>query len=179
MVDKAIQFATKAHEGQFRKGTNRPYIVHPLEVGEIVATMTDDIEIISAAILHDTIEDCEGVTAERLAREFSPRVAELVDQESEDKSKTWYERKGTTIERLKTASMEVCMIGLGDKLSNMRGIDKDYQEQGEEVWSRFRMKKKEIIGWYYKGLRDALGIHFQGYPAYEEYQELVKKVFGE
>ena len=42
MIDKAIEFATKAHEGQFRKGTKRPYIVHPVEVGDIVATMTDD-----------------------------------------------------------------------------------------------------------------------------------------
>ena len=62
MIDRAIEFATKAHEGQFRKGTKRPYIVHPIEVGDIVSTMTKDEEVISAAILHDTIEDCEGVT---------------------------------------------------------------------------------------------------------------------
>ena len=61
MVQKAIDFATKVHEGQYRKGTDRPYIVHPMEVGKIVSTMTQDEEIISAAILHDTIEDCEGV----------------------------------------------------------------------------------------------------------------------
>ena len=58
MVQKAIDFATKVHEGQYRKGTDRPYIVHPMEVGKIVSTMTQDEEIISAAILHDTIEDC-------------------------------------------------------------------------------------------------------------------------
>lgn len=72
MIERAIQFATKAHEGQLRKGTRRPYIVHPIEVGEIVAGMTKDEEIISAAVLHDTIEDCEGVTADVLALEFSP-----------------------------------------------------------------------------------------------------------
>ena len=112
MVARAIAFATKAHEGQFRKsgepyiihplcvaiilaelegqfrkGTKRPYIVHPLEVGEIVATLTFDEEIISAALLHDTIEDCQGITREVLAQEFSERVAALVAQESEDKSK--------------------------------------------------------------------------------------------
>ena len=97
MVERAIEFATKAHEGQVRKGTTRPYIVHPLEVGKIVATMTDDEEIISAAILHDTVEDCEGVTVEGLAKEFSDRVASLVAQESEGKSKSWYERKSTTM----------------------------------------------------------------------------------
>ena len=48
MIDKAIEFATKAHEGQLRKGTSRPYIVHPIEVGDIVSTMTRDEEVISA-----------------------------------------------------------------------------------------------------------------------------------
>ena len=94
MVQKAIDFATKVHEGQYRKGTDRPYIVHPLEVGRIVASMTEDEEIISAAILHDTIEDCEEITEEVICREFTKRVAEFVAKESEDKSKTWMERKG-------------------------------------------------------------------------------------
>ena len=76
MVQKAIDFATKVHEGQYRKGTDRPYIVHPMEVGKIVSTMTQDEEIISAAILHDTIEDCEGVDANVLKEMFSARVAE-------------------------------------------------------------------------------------------------------
>ena len=85
MIDKAVAFATRAHEGQFRKGTKRPYIVHPVEVGDIVSSMTEDEEIISAAVLHDTIEDCAGITEEVLAREFSVRVAVMVAQESEDK----------------------------------------------------------------------------------------------
>ena len=87
MIEKAIAFATQAHKGQFRKGTTRPYIIHPLEVGNIVATMIDDEEVISAAILHDTIEDCEGVSESIICAEFSERVAHLVVQESEDKSK--------------------------------------------------------------------------------------------
>lgn len=74
VIEKAIMFATQAHEGQVRKGTDRPYIVHPLEVGRIVASMTEDEEIISAAILHDTIEDCEEITEEVICREFTKRV---------------------------------------------------------------------------------------------------------
>ena len=79
MVQKAIDFATKVHEGQYRKGTDRPYIVHPMEVGKIVSTMTQDEEIISAAILHDTIEDCEGVDANVLKelRESYHRKAKI------------------------------------------------------------------------------------------------------
>lgn len=178
MVDKAIEFATKAHEGQLRKGTKRPYIVHPIEVGDIVATMTKDEEIISAAVLHDTMEDCEGITEEVLAREFSPRVAIMVAQESEDKSKTWIERKGATIRHIGRSPREVQMIGLADKLSNMRDIDRDYPVHGEDLWNRFRMKDKQMIGWYYKGIRDALADNFAGVEAYEEYCRLVKKNFG-
>ena len=152
MINKAIEFATKAHEGQVRKGTKRPYIVHPIEVGDIVSTMTRDEEVISAAVLHDTIEDCEGITKELLAREFSERVADIVVQESEDKSRTWMERKSATITHIRTAPREVQMVALADKLSNMRDINRDYPVVGEELWNRFRMKNKEIIGWYYKGM---------------------------
>lgn len=178
MVDKALEFATKAHAGQFRKGTKRPYIVHPIEVGDIVSSMTTDEEIISAAILHDTIEDCENVTKEVLEKEFSTKVVDLVMQESEDKSKTWMERKSATINRLATAKREVQMIGLADKLSNMRDINRDYPVAGEKLWDRFRMKDKDTIGWYYKGIREALFNDFSGIPAYEEYCQLVEKNFG-
>ena len=178
MVNRALEFATKAHSGQFRKGTKRPYIVHPIEVGDIVSSMTTDEEIISAAILHDTIEDCEEVTREILEKEFSSRVVYLVMQESEDKSKTWMERKSATINRLATADRDVQMIGLADKLSNMRDINRDYPVAGEHLWDRFRMKDKNTIGWYYKGIRDALAKNFAGVEAYEEYCQLVEKNFG-
>ena len=144
MLQRAIAFATKAHDGQLRKGTMRPYILHPLEVGVIVARMTEDEEVISAAILHDTIEDCEGVDANVLKEMFSARVAGIVSQESEDKSKTWMERKSATIERLKTAPIEVQMIGLADKLSNMRDIDRDYPVCWEELWNIFHLKGRNI-----------------------------------
>ena len=179
MVEKAVNFATKAHEGQFRKGTKCPYIVHPLEVGKIVSTMTDDEEVISAAILHDTIEDCEGVTKDVLEEEFGKHVADLVAQESENKTKTWIERKGETVCHMKDAPREVKMIALADKLSNLRDIDRDYIQMGEELWNKFHMKKKKMIGWYYRGMRDALYDDFKGVPAYEEYSALVEKNFGD
>ena len=177
MIEKAIAFATQAHDGQVRKGTSRPFILHPLEVGKIVATMTDDVEIICAAILHDTIEDCHGVTEDVIREEFGTRVASMVAQESEDKTKTWIERKTHTIEHLKDAPIEIRMIGLADKLSNMRDINRDYPECGEELWNRFRMKDKNIIGWYYKSIRDALKDTMAETEAFKEYCELIEKNF--
>ena len=56
MLEKAVIFAANAHKGQKRKGTSTPYIIHPMEVAVIASGMTDDIEIISAAVLHDVVE---------------------------------------------------------------------------------------------------------------------------
>ena len=84
ILDKAIVFATEAHSGIFRKGGKTPYIVHPMEVAAIAARMTDDIEVITAAVLHDVIEDTT-TTAEQLEKMFGKRVAELVLSDSDDK----------------------------------------------------------------------------------------------
>lgn len=179
MINEAVEFATKAHEGQFRKGTKRPYIVHPVEVADIVASMTQDEEVICAAVLHDTIEDCGGVTARILKDKFGARVASLVQSESEDKSKTWEERKSATIQRLGKAEKEVRIIALADKLSNMRDIERDYPKLGEELWFRFRMQSKAAMGWYYKSIRDVLKDEFEHVGAFQEYCALVRKHFGE
>lgn len=179
MINEAIEFATKAHEGQFRKGSKRPYIVHPIEVADIVTSMTEDEDVICAAVLHDTIEDCEGVTAEVLKDKFGARIASLVQSESEDKSKSWEERKSATIQRLGNVPQEVKMIALADKLSNMRDIDRDYPKIGEEFWLRFRMQSKSAMGWYYKSVRDVLHDDYEDVHAYQEYCDLVRKHFGE
>ena len=102
MVRKAALFAAKAHEGAVRKGSNIPYITHPMETAVIVSMMTDDKEVIAAALLHDVIEDA-GVSEDELREQFGDRVAWLVAKESEDKSRTWEERKATTIKKLETA----------------------------------------------------------------------------
>lgn len=178
MLERAVAFAREAHEGQVRKGTARPFIVHPLEVLDILKTMTEDEEILCAGVLHDTIEDCRNVTKEILEENFGRRVANMVAKESEDKSKTWMERKSTTIEKLKSAPKEICMIALADKLSNIRDIARDYPVVGEELWQRFRMKDKKIIGWYYRGVRDSLK-RMAGYDAFQEYSGHVDAIFPE
>ncbi len=172
-----MEFAKKAHEGQLRKGTSIPYIVHPMEVGDIVLQLTDDEDVICAAYLHDTIEDCEDVTRELLEEVFGKRIADIVDQESEDKSQTWLVRKQTTIRRLNEASWEVQIVALGDKLSNMRDIARDYPVEGEEFWKRFSMGDKGVIGWYYKGVRDSLRESMGDTPQYEEYCRLIRENF--
>ena len=82
LLDRAILFAVRAHAGTERRGKGFPYIVHPMEAVSIVATMTADQELLAAAALHDTVEDTD-VTVEQLAAAFGPRVAKLVEEESD------------------------------------------------------------------------------------------------
>lgn len=176
MLDRAIVFATEAHKGQKRKGSKIPYILHPLEAATIVSSITTDEDIIVATLLHDTMEDC-GVTYEQIKSKFGQRVADLVWMETEDKSKSWMERKSATIERVTNATdYAIKMIALGDKLSNIRSLERDYNEIGDALWSRFRQKDPAIIAWYYQKMRDAVSELVNTF-AFREYDMLVDRFF--
>ena len=105
LVEQAILFATEAHRGQLRKGSNLPYILHPLEAAAIVAGLTDDPEVIAAAVLHDVLEDTSATPGE-LEAAFGPRVTALVQSESENKRPhldprdSWQLRKQEALEEL-------------------------------------------------------------------------------
>lgn len=177
MINKAITFAVQAHSGQLRKGTKLPYIVHPMEVCAIVSRMTDDEDVLMAAILHDVLEDCKDVTEDQIYQMFGGHVAALVSQESEDKSLTWQQRKQHTLDRIAAEeSEEVLMIALADKLSNVISLSNDYHRLGEKLWERFNMKDKSMQGWYYKGLCKSLS-RLSSYPEYREFCRLVADVF--
>ena len=175
MVEKAVAFATKAHEGTFRKGSEIPYIVHPLETAVIVTLMVSDEELICAALLHDVAEDA-GITAAELEKEFGPRVAGLVMEETEDKTKSWKERKSDTLAHLESASRESKILVLADKLSNLRTTARDYFLVGDELWQRFNEKNKSEHAWYYKGVAKRL-TDLEEFPAYQEYIKLCERVF--
>lgn len=176
MIQRAVAFATKAHEGAVRKGTNIPYITHPLEAAVIVSLMSEDQELIAAALLHDVIEDTL-ITKEDLEEHFGKRVSQLVYAESEDKSKSWLERKTATIEHLHGACRDEKIITLGDKLSNMRSTARDYLAIGDQIWNRFNEKRKSYQGWYYISVAKELS-ELQEFPSYQEYLALCKYVFG-
>lgn len=177
MVKKAAEFAEKVHRGAVRKGTNIPYITHPLDTAVIASMLTEDEEVICAALLHDTIEDAH-VSFEELEKLFGRRVAELVAEESEDKSKSWQERKAATIEHLRYAGQDVKILTLADKLSNMRTTARDYMLIGDAIWQRFNVKEKEKHAWYYKSMIPLLE-ELKESPLYTEYVELCRMVFGE
>lgn len=183
ILDKAIIFATNAHSGSFRKGTNLPYIIHPMEVASIVSTMTDDRSVIAAAMLHDTVEDT-NTTIDDIRREFGDKVADLVSSESENKREdlpsgdTWKIRKQETVGRLKNeSSKEAKMIALGDKLSNIRAIWRDYNTIGDKLWGRFNQNDPHEILWYYGAVAESLA-DLKDELAYKEYVKLVNEMKG-
>lgn len=184
LMDRAIVFATRAHSGTYRKGTKIPYIVHPIEVASIVATMTEDPDMIAAAVLHDVVEDTDA-TVEEISFFFNQHIAELVEAESENKRRdlppgeTWMIRKMETLDFLKNrASQEAKILALADKLSNMRAIHRDQQIVGDVLWQRFNEKRKEKHGWMYRQVAEALS-ELSDTFAWQEYDELVKDTFEE
>ena len=183
LLDHAIIFATKAHSGTTRKGTNVPYIVHPIEAAAIVSSMTDDEEVIAAAVLHDVIEDTEATREDLLAR-FGRRITDLVMDESEDKRRnfpaelTWKTRKQETITFLETrADRDAKMLALADKLANLRAVYRDQCIIGDKVWERFNEKDKNMHAWMYRSIAKALE-ELRDHPMWQEYNRLVEEVFG-
>ena len=190
LIHEAIAFAAVKHRNQVRKGTDTPYIVHPMEVMYILAengcdetviaagllhdTVCDET-VIAAGLLHDTVEDA-GATLKEIEEKFGKEVASIVAAESEDKSKIWQERKQTTIDRLPNESFEAQLVCCADKLANVRSMFYDFQKIGEKLWERFNAPK-EKIAWYYAGIVDALSV-LEDYDMYQELKTTVQKMFG-
>lgn len=182
LLDRAIMFAVRAHAGTERRGKGFPYIVHPMEAMEIVATLTSDQELLAAAALHDTVEDTD-ITVEQIRAEFGDRIASLVASESDafeqgvSEEDSWHARKQAAIDRLSSAPHDAKIVALGDKLSNMRAIARDYAMQGDKLWNLFHAKDPKDHEWHYRGLADALRELHDTF-AYKEFEQLINQVFG-
>ena len=181
LLDRAIIFAVHAHHNTERRGKGFPYIVHPMEAVEIVATITPDQELLAAAALHDTVEDTD-VTVEQLRAEFGERIAHLVASESDEmpegisEEDSWHDRKQAAINRLAAASHDAKIVAMGDKLSNMRAIARDYKVKGDELWNIFHVKDKSSHEWHYRGLAASLS-ELSDTFAYQEFLRLIDEVF--
>lgn len=182
LFEKATVFAAAAHRGMTRKGNRIPYLAHPMEAASIIAQMTDDQELMAAAVLHDVIEDTD-VTLSELEHFFGKRIAFYVSGESEDKRRdlppeeTWVTRKQETITFLnERADQNAKMLALADKLSNLRSIARDMIISGDRTWERFNQKDKKMHGWMYREIAKAVR-ELESYSAWKEYDALIRQVF--
>jgi len=170
---EAASFAAVRHTGHHRKGNNQePYINHPLEVANLLANVggVDDIDVLIAAILHDTVEDV-GVTREEIAERFGERVAGIVMEVTDDKSLAKVERKRQQVERAPHLSPEAKLVKLGDKISNIKDVTnnppkdwdiqrrREYIEWGESVVAGLRKTNPDLENLFdstVKGARETL-----------------------
>jgi GTP pyrophosphokinase len=156
-ISQALALAVEAHTGQKRKGTDIPYVAHPMGVASIALDHGADEEQAMAALLHDAIED-GGVKYAALIREkFGDRVADIVEgctdgvPDAAGRKAPWKVRKEQYIEHLKSASNDVLLVSGSDKLHNARAIVEDLLRIGTAVYDRFTATQEQTL-WYYESL---------------------------
>lgn len=161
----AIDFAARKHKDQRRKdATGSPYINHCIEVTRILSDEggIEDIEVLMAAVLHDTIEDTETSEAE-LRETFGDRVTDLVLEVTDDKSLPKQMRKDLQVEHASHSSHEACLIKLADKIANLRSL----RESPPVGWSKERIQAYvKWAGRVIDGIRRN-NQNFQGNPKLE------------
>lgn len=154
--EKAKLFAINAHKGQIRKSDKeKPMIIHPINVANILSEYGYDDNVVAAAYLHDVIEDTK-YTKEDLLNEFNDDIVSLVlGATEEDKSLSWEERKTITIDKVKYLDLRHKAVVCADKISNLEDMRIIFEIKGEKDFSAFKRgfdKQK----WYYTEVYNSL-----------------------
>lgn len=158
----AVSFALAAHAGQTRKGTSIPYASHLLQVVGLVFEHGGDVDQAIAAVLHDVLEDCEGIEIEEIQRHFGADVArivlvctDLLPGDRPDAKSEWSLRKRDHLERLRQADARAQLVAACDKLHNLRTLVADLQAEGLATLERFSATPAQTR-WYHEKLRLAV-----------------------
>lgn len=157
LIQKALDAAAKLHHGAKRKGSDTPFIVHPVGVAIIVSNYTEDEDVIAAALLHDVLEDVPGYGFDAMKRDFGEKIVLLVKDVSEDKDPnvkfdekaTWEERKKKYLTHLNGASEDALLISAADKIHNLYSLRDTYVKLGKSAFDHFNAPPKKIV-WYYQ-----------------------------
>jgi (p)ppGpp synthase/HD superfamily hydrolase len=147
-VERALAVSIAAHAGQLRKSAEPvPYVVHPLHVALLLARWGQDDEVVVAGLLHDVAEDCPGWSVERIEREFGRHVAHLVGELTEDKTRSWEERKRTQVEHVPHMSPQAATVKAADQLHNLQSLAAELRASSapDEVWRRFRKGRERTL----------------------------------
>lgn len=191
MNSLALKIAWDVHKDQRRKGSNAPYIIHPIEVAVILTENGADDDLITAGLLHDTLEDIVIGRQELfklIKSSFSDRVVNIIIAVSEhekisidrtltrsEKKNSWRNRKIEAIDKLKNAPLDVKMVSCADKLSNIRSMVEDYKTLKDQLWLMFNAGYDEQK-WYYNEVLNALK-DLNGYNMYKELEEKIHFLF--
>ena len=158
-IGRALALAVKAHAGQKRKGTEIPYLAHPMGVASIALDHGADEDQAIAALLHDAVEDGGEHFAEIIRVQFGDRVADIVAgctdgvSDASGVKEAWLPRKERYIAHLRESSDDVLLVSGSDKLHNARAIVEDLLNVGRAVFDRFTATPDQTI-WYYETLSE-------------------------
>ncbi len=161
-LDKAMRTAAWAHEQQkqHRKGTDVPYIIHPVGVMMIASNVTDDEDILIACLMHDVLEDVDSAiySEEQMDKDFGERVVEIVKHVTKDESEpTWRLRAEMYLANLENvANDEAVIVSAADKIHNLLSILTDYETAGDVLWERFTTKNAKDQLWWYESILSAI-----------------------
>src|SRR5579871_4484488 len=137
LIRKAWDFCVKHHEGQMR-ASGEPYVIHPLEVAEVLAEMKMDATSIAAGLLHDSVEDTPA-TSEEIAAQFGEQVAHIVDGVTKIDKIQFANREDRQAENVRkmllamVSDIRVVLIKLADRLHNMRTLEHLKPERQEAI----------------------------------------------
>ena len=162
-VNLALKVASKAHRDQVRKGTDIPYISHPVAVALIIGEYTTDEDVIVAGILHDVLEDVRpSIYSEADMRgDFGDKITDIVKDVSEDKvagepEKPWIERKKGYLAHLDNlANVESIIVSTADKIHNLTDMLDEYERVGDGLWEKFNASKDDEL-WFYKSFLEII-----------------------
>jgi (p)ppGpp synthase/HD superfamily hydrolase len=156
-IGRALALAVEAHDGQKRKGTDIPYLAHPMGVASIALDHGADEDQAIAALLHDAVEDGGQHFAEIIREQFGDRVADIVEgctdgvPDASGVKEAWLPRKQRYITHLRQSPEDVLLVSGSDKLHNARAIVEDLLNIGRSVFDRFTATPDQTI-WYYETL---------------------------
>jgi len=176
--EKAKLFAIRAHMGQVRKSEpDKPMIMHPIGVGELLESLGYDDDVVAAGYLHDVAEDTT-YTIEDIEREFGSDIASLVRGASEpDKSLPWEERKKHTIEETKELPFRNKLVICADKINNLEDLWLKFEKNGIRDFSAFK-RGEEQQRWYYTNVYESLiaGVN-ESLPIFVRLKDVLDRVF--
>ena len=179
LLDQALCLSATAHKQQVRKGSEVPYVIHPVHAAMLLIRHNFPEEAVIAAVLHDVVEDTE-VGLSELEAKFGATVARLVDQVSEvkragEKKLPWRQRKEEQLARLENAEPMAAAVKTADALHNCHAMLNDLAVKGRELWKRFRGSAEEQL-WYYTTLSALLKRRLPGHPLTDELAEAVAQL---
>lgn len=185
-ISAAFALAAKVHADQKRKGTEIPYITHPMAVAAQVGIWGGSEDQFIAALLHDVVEDGGAEYEAVIEKEFGKNVLAIVMACSDaapvagEEKTPWLERKSAYFKHLEKAADDVLLVSAADKWHNLMSILSDVRQIGNKVFERFvgsepdLAKKRELTLWYYRTLIDTY--KRRGLTVAEELEHLLSEI---